>query len=654
MRPGSSLSKKLIGWWNEARDYASENRQEMATDEDFVDNEQWTQDEKCIMESRGQMPLVYNEIRLSVLWLTGTEKRTKIDWSVIPREPDDETGAETKTQILKYLSDANRFPFERSAAFEEAVRAGCGWLETGIKHDGNEPIYIGHESWRNVWRDPMNRKPDQSDSRFIIRTKVFDLDIAQAKFPKHAERLRWEADHFDQLSWQNQDIEIDGHANRRHTSVLPGDSDFDRPVIRLFECWYRTIENVPLMRGAFSGQIFNDKAAAHRKAVEDGRSYILSDQPRLIVRVAVFTLGGYVLFDDRSPYTHNQFPFIPIFCYIRAKDGQPYGVPRPGRDPQIDLNKRRSKALFAISTNKVVADDDSVADQEKFEREAARPDQVVWKKRGSEIQFINNFQLADAHVNFALQDSEFIRQISGVTGENLGLDTNAISGKAIIAKQQQGSVTSAGLFDNLRLATQLAGEQLLSLVEQFYDQERVIRVIGAKQKTEFLPINRALPDGTVLNDITARQADFKVSEQDFHESYRQAMFETTLDVVAKQPPELAIQLLDLVFEFSDLPNKDEIVRRIRQLNGHTDPADPQAQQDAERAAADKAQQAQQAQMLESHRVMAETELKTAQADKAKADAEKSRIDARVSLINALHPPEPKLTSNPKGNRSGNI
>lgn len=629
--------RRLMGWWHEVRDYDDDNRREMAIDEDFVDGDQYTEAEKQILEARGQLPLVYNEIRLAVAWLSGTEKKTRVDWDVLPREPDDEDGAKAKTEILKYLGDANRFPFERSAAFDEAVRAGCGWIEVGIRSDGEEPIYVGAESWRNVWRDPMSRKNDLSDARYLLRSKVLDLDMAQAMFHGNDERLRWESDHFEQLTWQNRDIELNDQ-HRRHIAMFPGDADHERSVVRVIECWYREIERVAVLRGAFSGQIFDERVNAHRRAVTDGRSQILSDVPKMRVRVALLTLGGYLLSDSPSPYIHNRIPFVPLYGFRRARDGAPYGVPRQARDPQIDLNKRRSKALFALSTNKVIADEDAVADPEQFEREAARPDQIVWKKPNREIVFLNNFQLADAHVNMALQDSEFIRQTSGVTGENLGLDTNAISGKAIIAKQQQGSVTSAGLFDNLRLATQLVGELMLSLVEQFWDAERVVRVIGQKREANFVQVNRGLPDGNVLNDITARQADFKVAERDFSESYRQAMFETTLEIVGRQPPEVAIKLLDLVFDFSDLPNKDEIVKRIRALNGQADPSDPNAQAKAAQAATEQADQARQQQAATLEKLASESDLKRAQAEKALADAEKARVDSEMSILAALAPP----------------
>ena len=636
--PGSETPRinQLVSWWKNARDYQSANREQMAIDEDFVDGDQWTADDRQTMEARGQMPLVFNEIRVAVQWVLGTERRTRIDWKIIPREADDVTGAQIKTQLLKYLSDVNRMPFERSQAFAEAAQSGLGWLECGIRQDSSdEPLFIQAESWRNIWFDPMSRKLDLSDARYLFRSKVVDLDIACAMFPAHSERLRWESDHFNRLSWLNEDIELGGETRRngdmRH-EFLQDVYDTPRQVVRLIEGWYRTPESVQVLRGGpVNGQILDPTSRPHLTALDQGVASIY-DAVRMVVRVGIFTMGGYLLADQPTPYRHNKFPFIPVWGYRKGRDNQPYGLARLTRDPQMDLNKRRSKALFALSTNKVIIEKDAVEDPELFEAEAARPDQIIWKKRGAEIQFLNNLQLADAHVQMGLQDGQFIREISGITAENLGLDSNAQSGKAILAKQQQGSVATATLFDNLRFATQLSGELMLSLVEQFYDAPKVIRVIGEKQQAEFVRINQVHPQtGEILNDITARQADFMVGEQDFRESYRQAMFETTLQMLSQQPPELAIKLLDLVFEFSDLPNKDELVKRIRQINGMSAPDDPNAEHQAQ-ASAQQAQQAQQQAMMD--KAQAETDLKRAQAEQARATAAKALTESQINVMQA--------------------
>lgn len=80
-------------------------------------------------------------------------------------------------------------------------------------------------------------------------------------------------------------------------------------------------------------------------------------------------------------------------------------------------------------------------------------------------------------------DAQSIQKSAGVSQENLGRQTNAVSGEAIKARQLQGSVVTTEPFDNLRLAVQIQGEKQLSLVEQFYTEEKVVRLTGAKARS---------------------------------------------------------------------------------------------------------------------------------------------------------------------------
>lgn len=80
------------------------------------------------------------------------------------------------------------------------------------------------------------------------------------------------------------------------------------------------------------------------------------------VRLAHMTVGD-LLWEGPSPYRHNRFRFTPIWCYRRGRaDNLPYGMIRPIRDIQDDINKRASKALHILSSNKVIMDEGALPD----------------------------------------------------------------------------------------------------------------------------------------------------------------------------------------------------------------------------------------------------------------------------------------------------
>ena len=595
---------RLKEWWNEARTSASDNRYEQSIDADFFDGLQWKDGDAEELRERGQAPLVFNQIQQHIRWILGTERRTRVEFKVHGRGKEDAKPAQTKTKLMKYTDDVNKSAYARSKAFEDAVKVGVGWLETGIRSDPtDEPLFDRWESWRNMWNDPLAKEYDNADSRFIFRAKWVDEDIAIAMFPDRAETIRQSAISH-QLFGFSEDDDL-GFSGLYHTHS-PGSSTIQqgmhhmfedsfqvgirRKRVRLIECWYREPSNVSLVRTRVSptdspimanqlGRINGREVAQGRELpqalqtlIGDGHATVY-DALKMKVHVAIFC-GKGLLQDMPSPYRHDKFPFTPLWGFKRDRDNMPYGVIRNMRDPQEDLNKRRSKALFILSTNRVIADEDAVEDWEEFEEQVARPDGIIKKVRGTEIDIQNDTSLAREHVSLMVQDQQFLEQSSGVTEENRGESTNAISGTAINLRQSQGSVVTADLFDNMRHSLQTHGEKKLSLIEQFYSEPKQIRITNDR-KSDFVNINTPTQDDEgalqIENDITRSVADFVVDTADFRETLRIAMFETLMNLMQQLDPEVQLQLLDLVIEMADVPNRDEMVRRIRELNGQVDP-----------------------------------------------------------------------------------
>ena len=76
--------------------------------------------------------------------------------------------AQVKGELLKYLSDTNRVPWERSAAFKDDAICGVGWTEETIRADKREePVMVKHVPWRQMRWDPFSRSNDLSDARFV-------------------------------------------------------------------------------------------------------------------------------------------------------------------------------------------------------------------------------------------------------------------------------------------------------------------------------------------------------------------------------------------------------------------------------------------------------------------------------------------------------
>lgn len=637
--------QRLNGWYKRERQLHGDFRIEQMKDHKFYDGDQWDEDDKSELKARGQKATVFNQIKPTVDWVVGTEKRTRIDYVVLPRGKEDRPLAETKTKIMKYVSDVNKEGFHRSRAFEDAVKSGVGWLEAGVRSDPDEdPVFVRWEDWRNIWWDTLHTEPDYSDARYLFRSKWVDFDIAAVMFPDRLQVVKL-AVQKDDLYWQEEDqtIDVDPVEGEGGFALeLSGDTGvttWSRNRVRLIEAWYKEPMRGKVMKGkeigTLSGVMFDENNQDHQTLVDEGLASVY-DAIRMGIRVMIFCSKG-VLYDGPTPYNHNRFPFVPIWAHRKKVDNSPYGMIRQLRDPQEDLNKRRSKALHILNTRQVVADDNATDDWDDLKAEVDRPDGLIRVKPGTRFDFESDTQLANEHVMLMNQDAEYIERTGGVNDEMMGRQTNAISGRAITARQELGTTLTMTMFDNLRLAFQLIGEVKLSLVEQFYSEEKTIRIQGAPNQYEFEQINYKDPDtGEMLNDITASQADFVIDSQNFTATMRQAAFEQLMSMLEKLPPEIALALLDIVIDMSDVPLKETLVARVREISGQKDPSKNPEDPEEVAKAQQEAEEAQKQQQLLEAVQMLELRLKEAQARKTEAEAmdKEEKIKPDIDKIEA--------------------
>lgn len=622
----------------------AKSRAKQALDADYFDDRQYmglTEDEIAELEERGQSFLQFNEIKPAVLWITGAEKRARFNWKIAPRSEDDVEPALRKTKLVRYIEDINNVNWKRSAAFEQMVKVGVGWTEVAYRPDpfsGEWRICIEDVHWREIIRDSSSRRADMSDARYLIRTRIIDREEAMAWFPDKRALIEAECQERDDL---DQEIQNEAYITAGTTVTAGGSLSLNRMrygegrmAVRLWEVWYRKTTRVKIMRGdgALSGAVFNPKDQRHIQAVQQGVVEVI-DSIRPQMHVAIIT-RSHILHAGISPYQHNRFPYVQRVAFIDDRDGSTYGVIRSMRDPQDDLNKRRNKALFMLSTRRVIADDNAVEDWAELAEEVARPDSIIKKKRGSELQVQDNVQLAASHVEFGMQDSAYIRQVSGVTGENLGMQTNATSGIAIQARQEQGTIITTNLFESNSLAMQLEGELALSLCEQYLTEPMQFRITGERGRPEFVSVN----DGQPETDITRTKSDFVVDRQDYRVTVRTALAEQLLQVAGQVAqhtgnPMMGMAMVEMAVDLTDLPNKADILAQMRRVSGTPDPDEPQEQRQ-QREQREQAEQQRQAQIAE-RKVMAEISKLEAEAAKAKSGADAQAAAAVRDKMQAL-------------------
>lgn len=652
--------RQVQQWWCEARDLCSENRAQRVLDHDYYDSLQWSNAERQELYNRGQAPLVYNKIALSVDWITGTERRTRVDYAVHPRNQNGIQDAKNKEKLLKYLSDVNRTGWERSRAFKDATISGLGWMEQNIRGDSAQDMILdAYVPWQQMWHDPFHRDTALKDCRYLHRRKWVDLDFAISLFPDREAVIRRAARAHLFTDEDLLDDELDlpqpfrryDHngaeiVQRRWSSAFPSDGGTTRLRVPLCETWWRNPKKVKKLWGFdHPGVIFDSTNPDHQEAVKSGYAS-MTDAVQHEIRISIWVPGAMV-YRGTSPFKHGNFPFTPVWGKRRSNDGMEYGVVRGVRDAQDDLNHNRSKIKWYSSSAQLFYEIGAIDqdDLQDIRRNLAKPNGEIRLKDGAislnKFKVERNFEAIKSLTEMQDFAAEHINDGSGVNRDQQGKETNVIAGVAIRAKQEEGGVTTGELFDNNRLMVQLSGEKDLSLVEQYMTLPMQIYIAGAgpKPREEWLTLNQPKQDESgnwsVENDVTANAAKFVVDEQDYKESVRQAQSEALWELVSKLPIEAQMQVLDLLVDGTDIVNKDELVRRFRKMNGQPD---PDAEDDPAAVAAQrlKEQQAAQQQAADKARADAAVDAKTgvdaARAEELKATAKHKNLLAKQAAL----------------------
>ena len=636
----------LLGQFLNELEIQDRNRRLMARDQDMNDNEHWSPEKVAILQERGQEAITYNVVSTVIQWLVGTERRTRTDYKIMPRSKEAAKAATLKTKFLKYLSDANDTPVQFSMAFQDAVTAGIGWVESGfVGNEEETPIVEEYVDWRSVIYDSAAIKGDLSDGRYIFRMRWVDLDVAQALLPESKHELAAAStsdDHRAVTTDMYGDAVMDSQERfmEQGTGFNYSGDQASRNRVRLIEGWFKVPTLIGICSGGvFNGEIFDPYSRGHVRSVIMGEMKV-KKKMRMVMHRALFTTSSLIKI-ERSPYRHNGFPLTPIFAYRRASNKQPYSPIRALYDIQQDINMRASKALSILSTNKVIMESGAVEDIDKLAEEIARPDSIIEVNTGKDFKLNTDRELASAHLSLMQMGIGMIENVGGVTAENQGQSTNANSGRAIIAKQEQGAMATATLFDNLRQSRSNHGRKLLSITEQYAEEEQQFRISQESRPTaEYATINDQEDQDT---DITNFKDDFIVGEAAWSQSHRAAQAAELTDLLAKlapTSPQIAMTLLDLVVEAMDVPSREEIVKRIRQITGFTDPDsepdmnDPEVQAQMQAKQQQAAMQERQAKSLIEDQEAA-TAHKKAQTKKTLAEADKTQASISIGELEKL-------------------
>jgi hypothetical protein len=103
---------------------------------------------------------------------------------------------------------------------------------------------------------------------------------------------------------------------------------------------------------------------------------------------------------------------------------------------------------------------------------------------------------------FVMQEIDDMKATTGIFDASLGAQANETSGRAILARKDQASLTTMHYIDNLGRSFKQAGDIIAECVPKIYDTPRQIEILGEDEKQKVVTINQEHKDERARRAIT--------------------------------------------------------------------------------------------------------------------------------------------------------
>lgn len=243
---------------------------------------------------------------------------------------------------------------------------------------------------------------------------------------------------------------------------------------------------------------------------------------------------------------------------------------------------------------------------------------------------------------FAAQEVDDLKAISGIFDQSLGEGTNDQSGLAIQRRQRQSNATNLHFIDNLERAQKKGAPVIAEMIKPIYGSTaRMIRILGADEAPKIVKVNQDYQKGneTVNHDLSKGKYDLIVTVGKSFSTKRMESFDMMTSILQGQP-QLMLMIGDIFFKNSDTAGADQMAERFKRIISMThpglidqenDPIPPQA-----KAAIVQAQQ--QTQAMHAYAQQQEQEVQKLTQEKQakivdnqfKMEIEKMRIEADIT------------------------
>lgn len=498
------------GYWNE-------NIVRGKDDMNFVLRDQWTAIERSEFSRLFKPAMTFNKIYPDTKKIAGEQRKNKPD--LIVRSL---TGKATQEQInlradlVRTISYQSQNDLVYQTAFKSALMMGFGAFQIEIEYESPRSFnqVLKYRAINDPTRtafDPSATKPHKGDGNFACRQYLFSKEEFAATYPYIHNPISYTDPYYLlDFQWETRDMVVvaDYYVKEWYPLLIYKLSDGTSATV---EEWDKMQENFKikreLVRGSESEKVIMSmmpKIVAERQTQDYRLMHYRLTKDRIIDFTEWPSRHLPIIFVDGDSYFIEGRQYTKSFVH-EARDAQKF-INYVGSEIAAEIKNRRREQWLGTPDNIVGYEQDWRNPELQMGILRAKPDPktgaMPTKQQAWDLspQLMQNFQ----------RGTQDIREILGFS-EQEALQGRDISGKARRERKLEGSMSAYVFFDNLNQAIEQSGRCVLDLLPTVYGGDERTVVISKKDgRTEYISLNKKMPDGTIQNELSRGEYDIEI------------------------------------------------------------------------------------------------------------------------------------------------
>lgn len=463
-------------------DRDEENRTHAREDLGFRSGDaQWDDGERKKREGLGRPTLSFNKSGAFIRQVTGDVRQNKPAIKVSPAgEGSRKEIAEAYAGLIRNIEQQSNAPYIYSQAADNSVTCGIGWFRITTDYSSDDSFeqdirLKGIPNPLSVIDDPDAMELDRTDAMWRFVYSDIATDTFKEMYPK-ARVIEFE--------------KLDTNERNEYGDWCRKD------VMRIAEYWCKKPVTRTLLLLSDGQTCFEDEYTPEKF----GTATPVNKRTVKTFKVWQHIVSGAEELEEPREWAGKFIPIIPVIgeeIWVDEKCVRK-GLIRDAKDAMRAYNYARSTSIEVVALQPKAPITGTAAMFEGLEE--------FWKNAGNTALPYLPFNPdptaptlrperlappipATGLMAEAEQANRDIQSTIGIYDPQLGAKSNETSGRAIMAREQQGDTGTFVWIDNLSLAIATAGRMLIDLIPKIYDTRRVVRVLSDDGQDQTITIN---------------------------------------------------------------------------------------------------------------------------------------------------------------------